>query len=210
MNKKILFLSLLAVSVFLILITGCSEKKAAEFKTGRYVVSENDVLLSPKIILNDNNEYMFIKSPYISFLTIGKYSIEDNKLTLYEGESKTYIFTIDGENLIFENDDDLFPKGIVFKFYDDEAFDTDINVTYVDMVKPSIMVDNELFYYTGEPLPVEPAEEAIKKIASVVLTTDTPSRNGEINMPYPDTEYAKIEDYVVVLIDHEWVKFERK
>lgn len=130
MEKKVIFISLLVISILLVLIAGCSENKTAELKAGRYVVPGNELVLSPQVILNENNEYSFIRSPYISFLPTGNYSIEDNKLILHAGESKAYIFTIDGESLIFENDEDLIKKGTLFVFYDDETFSTETKVTH--------------------------------------------------------------------------------
>jgi len=78
---------------------------------------------------------------------------------------------------------------------------------------PSIMVDGELFITTGSELPIEPAESAIKTASSVIKETELPSKDGEINFPVPDAKYAKIndkEEYVVVMMDKEWVKFAKK
>jgi len=137
-KKKILFISLLVVSILLVLITGCSEKtKAEELKTGRYVVPGNELELSPCVVLKENNEYVFIRNSFTSFVPIGNYSIDDNKLILNAGESEAYIFTIDGERLIFEssgNIDALVGQGTVFVFYDDETFNTEIKVTPADTV----------------------------------------------------------------------------
>lgn len=77
---------------------------------------------------------------------------------------------------------------------------------------PSIMVDGELYSTTGEELPIEPDESAIRIATSVVNGTVLPSNEGEINFPIPDAKYAKIndtEEYVVVMMDTEWVRFEK-
>lgn len=78
---------------------------------------------------------------------------------------------------------------------------------------PSIMVEGELFTTTDLLLPIEPEESAIKKITSVTNETKLPSKEGEINFQAPDARYAKITDpeaYVVILVDKEWVKFEKR
>lgn len=78
---------------------------------------------------------------------------------------------------------------------------------------PSIMVDGELYYSTGEEILIEPDENVIQTVASITKSTKLPSEDGEINFPYPDAKYAKINDskeYVVVLMDLEWVRFEKR
>lgn len=78
---------------------------------------------------------------------------------------------------------------------------------------PSIMVDGELYYSTGKETPIDLDENGIKAVALVIESTKLPSGDGEINFPYPDAKYAKIndsEEYVVVLMNHEWVRFEKR
>ena len=78
---------------------------------------------------------------------------------------------------------------------------------------PSIMVDGELYTTTGQELPIEPAEGEAKTVTSLIMATKLPSKEGEINFPNPDAKYAKIydqEEYVVVMMDKEWVKFEKR
>lgn len=78
---------------------------------------------------------------------------------------------------------------------------------------PSIVVGGEIYYTTGKEIPIEPIEEAIQKITRVVTSKELPREEGEINFPLEDALYAKIndgEEYVVVLMAHEWVKFEMR
>jgi len=78
---------------------------------------------------------------------------------------------------------------------------------------PAIVVEGELYYTTGREIPIEPAEEAIKKVTGVADHRELPKKEGEINFPMEDTVYAKISDgneYVMVLIDAEWVRFEKR
>ncbi len=78
---------------------------------------------------------------------------------------------------------------------------------------PSIMVDGELYFSTGEEMPIEPDESEIRTVTSVINGSELPSKDGEINFASRETKYAKIndyEEYIVVLLDSEWVKFEKK
>jgi len=78
---------------------------------------------------------------------------------------------------------------------------------------PSIMVDGGLYSTTGEEVPIEPDESVIKTATSVINGTELPSKEGEINFPVSSARYAKIndsEEYVVVMMDLEWVRFEKK
>ena len=78
---------------------------------------------------------------------------------------------------------------------------------------PSIIVEGELYSTTGEEIPIEPDESVIKQVTSVIGGTELPSNEGEINFPVPNAKYAKIndnEEYVVVLMDLEWIKFEKR
>jgi len=88
------------------------------------------------------------------------------------------------------------------------------NPDYTPPVKwdmhPSIMVDGELFFSTGKLLPIEVDESVIKTVSSVTSPNKLPSKEGEINFPFPYAKYAKINDnkvYVVVMVDLEWEMF---
>lgn len=79
-------------------------------------------------------------------------------------------------------------------------------------MRPSIVVDGELFSTTGNSSPIEPDESVIKTVISVISGTEMPLNEGEINFPQPGTKYAKIqgnEEYVVVMIDLEWIRFDK-
>lgn len=80
-------------------------------------------------------------------------------------------------------------------------------------MQPAIVVDGELYYTTGIEIPIEPGEEVIQEITRVVDLKELPKEEGEINFPLEDAVYAKIndgEEYVVVLINNEWVRFEKR
>lgn len=88
---------------------------------------------------------------------------------------------------------------------------TDVLIESPNTIPPSIMVDGEIYSSTGRESPIEPDESEIKNVTSVIKGIELPSKEGEINFPAPDAKYAKINDYeqyVVVLMDLEWVRFE--
>jgi len=75
---------------------------------------------------------------------------------------------------------------------------------------PAIMVDGELYFSTGEILAVEMDQSVIQTVSSVTSSNKLPTKDGEINFPFPDAKYAKITGdmvYVVVMVDLEWEKY---
>ncbi|HZJ99383.1 MAG TPA: DUF4431 domain-containing protein, partial [Tissierellaceae bacterium] len=89
---------------------------------------------------------------------------------------------------------------------------TDVLIETPNTMPPSIMVDGDIYSSAGKESPIEPAESIIMNVTSVIKGIGLPSKEGEINFPAPDAKYAKINDYeqyVVVLVDLEWVRFEK-
>ena len=90
---------------------------------------------------------------------------------------------------------------------------SNVEVETPNTMPPSIMVDGEIYYDTGSDIPIEVDESAIKTVTSVITGIKLPSKDGEINFPIQDAKYAKIndsEEYVVVMMNEEWVKFEKR
>lgn len=90
---------------------------------------------------------------------------------------------------------------------------SNVEVETPNTMPPSIMVDGEIYYATGSDIPIEVDESAIKTVTSVITGIKLPSKDGEINFPIQDAKYAKIndsEEYVVVMMNEEWVKFEKR
>ena len=78
---------------------------------------------------------------------------------------------------------------------------------------PSIIVEGELYSTTGEEIPIEPDEGVIKPVTSVIGGTELPSNEGEINFPVLMQSMQRLmitKEYVVVLMDLEWIKFEKR
>jgi hypothetical protein len=89
----------------------------------------------------------------------------------------------------------------------------EITLETPNTMPPTIMVEGELYFTTGEPIPIEVDESVIRTVTSVIKGSELPTKNSEINFPISDAKYAKIKDheeYVVVLMDHEWIKFEKR
>ena len=77
---------------------------------------------------------------------------------------------------------------------------------------PSLLIDNVLYYYTGEEVPVEIDEASIMGIVtSTVPLSEMPIENGQSNMtPILGCSYAPYEGNFVVLIEEEWMLFEAR
>lgn len=77
--------------------------------------------------------------------------------------------------------------------------------------KPMIMVNGELFLDTGKEVPVEIDESAIiGEISSSVDQSEKPTEEGQTNFGNIGAKYAHFEDNIVVLINNEWVLFEKE
>ena len=69
-----------------------------------------------------------------------------------------------------------------------------------------IMVDGEHDLDSGRgPVPGEVAPEAILgQISSTVEQDQKPTRNGQSNFGCVGADYARVQEGIAVLIDHEW------
>ncbi len=124
MNKKRILLLFLLTLILLNLLTGCFKKKESEeLKMGKYVMQDTELEGMSWVLLEKDNKFQFNRQINLSYLPVGTYSIDGNKLTLYVNENESYVFTIEKDKLIFESsnvDDDLVKKGAVFKLSDKE------------------------------------------------------------------------------------------
>ena len=74
---------------------------------------------------------------------------------------------------------------------------------------PSIMYEGSLYRTTGKAIPAEVDESAIVgKISSVVPLSQLPTKDGEANFGQIGDPYAITSDGMLVIMNHEWVKFE--
>nr|WP_312578079.1 hypothetical protein [Sedimentibacter sp.] len=78
-------------------------------------------------------------------------------------------------------------------------------------LRPMIMVNGELYLDTGKEVPVEIADSAVVgKITSSVDASEKPTEEGQTNFGLEGANYAYFEDNIVVLINNEWVIFEKE
>ena len=74
---------------------------------------------------------------------------------------------------------------------------------------PSIMYEGSLYRTTGKAIPAEVDESAIVgEISSVVPLSQLPTKDGEANFGQIGDPYAITSHGLLVIIGHEWVKFE--
>ncbi|KAB3527288.1 hypothetical protein [Alkaliphilus serpentinus] len=123
-ERKKLLLSLIIIASILGLVIGyLKHNKAEELKLGRYVMQEDSRPESwTWVLLKENSQFEFNRG-IVSYRPRGTYSIKDGKLILYVSEKESYVFTIDGDKLIFDRGDfvgNLVKEGAIFKLSDKE------------------------------------------------------------------------------------------
>lgn len=80
----------------------------------------------------------------------------------------------------------------------------------------ALMHDDVLYYYTGEAIyeKIKITEDALLgRVTSVIPETSMPTLDGQANIDILDApymHYTPVEDGIIVLIDGEWVIFERR
>jgi len=123
-KKEIFVLSVIVLILTSSLTTGCSKQyKIEEPKIGKYVMQGTESEWMAWVLLEENKKFRFNRNAYTSYVPIGTYSIDGNKLILYVNENESYIFIIEGDKLIFESSKGvgaIVEKGTVFKLSDKE------------------------------------------------------------------------------------------
>ena len=77
--------------------------------------------------------------------------------------------------------------------------------------RPMIMVNGQLYLDTGRQMSVEIDESAIiDEISSSVDQSEKPTEDGQTNFGNIGAKYAYFEDNIVVLLNNEWVLFEKE
>ncbi|WP_326909900.1 M56 family metallopeptidase [Sedimentibacter sp. MB31-C6] len=85
-----------------------------------------------------------------------------------------------------------------------------LNNDIIDL-RPMIMVNGELYLDTGKQIPVEIDESAIIcEVNSSVDPSEKPTVEGQTNFGSIGLKYAHFENNIVVLINNEWVLFEKE
>lgn len=116
MKKRLLLvLVIVAILVIFIFLIKTVNTKQGKLKLGKYITEDR---LS-WVILKENNEFEFNRHIATSYLPIGNYTIDKDKLVLHVNEKEEYIFIIKGEKLIFQEGvltESIVEKGTVFEY----------------------------------------------------------------------------------------------
>lgn len=89
-------------------------------------------------------------------------------------------------------------------------FESQVGIIIADL-RPMIMFNGELYLDTGKQIPVEIDESAIiGEVRSSVNQSEKPTEEGQTNFVSIGSKYAHFEDNIVVLINNEWVLFEKE
>lgn len=89
-------------------------------------------------------------------------------------------------------------------------FNSQFDIIITDL-RPMIMVNGELYLDTGKQMNVEIDESAINgKVSSSIDQSEKPTEEGQTNFGSKGSKYAHFEDNIVVLINNEWVLFEKE
>lgn len=99
------------------------KNNATEPKIGKYILEDAEGDWMSWVLLKENKEFQFNKNVVLSYMPRGTYSVDGDKLTLYVNENESYIFTIDGDKLIFDSDNDtsdIVKKEAIFILSDKE------------------------------------------------------------------------------------------
>lgn len=76
---------------------------------------------------------------------------------------------------------------------------------------PAIMINDTLYYSTGTHISVDIDEsEFIDRITSTVSISQMPTENGQANIPFENSPYAKYENGIILLMDNQWILFEER
>ncbi len=80
-----------------------------------------------------------------------------------------------------------------------------------NVLTPMIVVDNIVYYWTGEELTETPSEKEYSGyIESIVPENRRPTKNNEANLPCLNAPYVDLDDGVALLYNHKWYIFQSK
>ena len=91
-------------------------------KAGVYRIISDEGICRSYVTLKENNEFEFNRDIVLSYLPMGTYAVENGRLKLMVTETESYIFTIEGNKLIFESgpvSDSIVKKGTVYILSED-------------------------------------------------------------------------------------------
>lgn len=98
----------LFIALVLVMLTSCnSNNDINTVKNGTYVleVEGTEAVVSPSVTIS-NKDITFSYDMLSSYLPVGVYTIEDDVLTMRTNDGKyKYVFQLDGESLVFQEDE---------------------------------------------------------------------------------------------------------
>jgi len=101
---RIKFLRFMVLLLAAFTLAACSSDKSKEqnLPVRTYVMNGAEDFLDPTVSLEDNNRFTFFYSALSSYIAMGSYEIEDDKLILKTDDGMNeYVFKIENETLIF-------------------------------------------------------------------------------------------------------------
>ncbi len=118
MNKLSLVLCLF-ISIFSIAYLQHDKGGVSSVKNvplGKYELTVCDAPIKPSITLKENDEFEFVFSVFSSRLVIGKYVVNNDKVTLYCNDTEDkYVFEINDNSLVFnEKESSSIPYAEIF------------------------------------------------------------------------------------------------
>ena len=98
MKKMVLSVTAL---VMILLISSCQGK--TELKTGKYDLDGNPEKFT-YVLLDEEGHFEFSRGMVLSYRPMGTYEVEGKKLILKANENEEYLFFIQGDELIFQDE----------------------------------------------------------------------------------------------------------
>ena len=94
----------------LLFLTACEgQEEASPIVYGTYTLPQSEVLLAPSISLADGG-FVFMLSPLSSYLPIGSYQLDGDRLTLTsDSRNSVFVFLVEGQELVFVADESAAP-----------------------------------------------------------------------------------------------------
>ena len=79
-----------------------------------------------------------------------------------------------------------------------------------NVLTPMIIVDNIIYYWTGEELTEKPSEKEYSGyIESIVPENRRPTKNNEANLPCLNAPYVVFDDEIALFYNHQWMRFHK-
>lgn len=108
------------IIIVLLSFAGCSNnEQTVELQKGKYIKKDAETLYMSSITIEEDNKFTFDRAAVLSYLPVGTYSVDGDKLILYVNEDESYIFKIEKDRLVFESSSldisKIIEKGAVYE-----------------------------------------------------------------------------------------------